>query len=272
MMPNTYTLYSDDDIARLEKEYDENKLYILKKNIQRQSGLQITDSLNDILNCDDDYVVVQELLQDPYTINGRKINMRFYVLIICNNNNMDVYVYNNGFMYYTKDKFIKNSKEKDPNITTGYIDRSVYEKNPLTHEDFRNYLDQSRELSLYESSIYNKGLKLSDVVFKRIYNLLKDVFMALSNNVCNKNKLKSAISFQLFGVDIALNDQLYPMLMEANKGPDLGSKDERDGYVKNNCAEDTLEIVGIINKKNNKKNGFIKIIDKENDRFNNLTI
>ena len=48
--------------------------------------------MNDIKNKENDekndypYVVVQELLQDPYTISGRKINLRVYVLVVKNNN------------------------------------------------------------------------------------------------------------------------------------------------------------------------------------------
>jgi hypothetical protein len=245
IMPNTYILYSKYDINRLKKDYNKNKLYIMKKNIQKQKGLHITNSINEILHNDSSYVVVQELLQDPYTINGRKINMRFYVLVICNNNNLDVYVYNNGFMYYTKKKYIKNSKNPDVNITTGYIDRSVYDECPLTHNDFRNYLYNN-----YESS---------DYVFNKIYKLIKEVFMSLSTNICINKKLNKVVTFQLFGVDIALNDKLEPMIMEANKGPDLKSKDDRDSFVKYNCAEDILDIIGLI--KTNKENGFIKIID-----------
>ena len=244
IMPNTYLTYSKNDINRFKNDYNKNKLYILKKNIQKQKGLYITNSLNDILNCDKSYVVIQELLQDPYTINGRKINMRFYVLVVCKNNNINVYVYNNGFMYYTKSKFKKNSLEHDINITTGYIDRSVYDECPLTHDDFRDYLYNNNES-------YN-------LVFNKIYKLIKEVFIALSNKICNNTKLHNLTAFQLFGVDIALNEKLEPMIMEANKGPDLKSKDKRDGQVKYNCAENILDIVGLI--KTNKKNNFIKII------------
>ena len=135
MMPNTYILSNNDDVERLKKEYQQGSIYIMKKNIQRQEGLKITDSLDEMLNAPSSYVIIQELLQNPYTINvkkdgipqgHRKINMRFYVLMVCKNNNMDVYVYNNGFMYYAKETWRMHSKDFGPNITTGYIDRWIY--------------------------------------------------------------------------------------------------------------------------------------------------
>ena len=141
---------------------------------------------------------VQELLQDPYLIDGRKINMRFYILVICNNSNISVYAYNNGFMYYTAEKFTTDTQEFGPNITTGYIDRNVYEHNPLTLEDFRKYLDSNRQLTDAEQAILrNTTMRLSSVIFIRIYTMLRDVFMACAPRICTGDKLKSAITFQL---------------------------------------------------------------------------
>ena len=257
MMPNTYILSNDNDRKRLLNEYKKGSIYIMKKNIQRQEGLKITDSLDEILHAPSSYVVVQELLQNPYTINvkkdgilqgERKTNMRFYILVVCKNDNMDVYVYNDGFMYYAKENWEKNNKNSGPNVTTGYIDRWIYDKNPLTQEDFRKYLDDpTRTLSSSEKNIKQQGLKLSTVIFGRIYNLLHDVLMSSIGKVCNGDKLRNNVSFQLFGADIAINDQLWPQIMELNKGPDLGAKDDRDGILKRKCTKDMLRIVGVVN-------------------------
>lgn len=266
LMPNTYILYSSEDMNRFKKDYTKDKLYIMKKNIQRQEGLKIVNSYEEIMNSKNEYVVVQELLQDPYLINRRKINMRFYILVICYEDNIDVYVYNNGFMYYTKELFIIGSKDFGPNITTGYIDRHIYQINPLTHEDFKIYLDRSdRQLAIPEKIIVSQGFNLSDIVFKRIYNLLHEVFMSTVGNICTSNKLKAAITFQLFGADIAINNQLWPTIMEINKGPDMGVKDARDGAVKKKCIKDMLRLIGMINEPG--PNGFIKILDKEKNKI-----
>lgn len=270
LMPNTYIMYSPEDMNRFKNEYTKGKLYIMKKNIQRQEGLKITDSYDEIINSKDQYVVVQELLQDPYTINGRKINMRFYILVICNEDNIDVYVYSNGFMYYTKELFKTGSKDLGPNITTGYIERHVYEVNPLTHEDFKKYLDKNRGVSIPEKLVKSQGFKISDILFNRIYNLLREVFMSAAGHICTGNKLKSAITFQLFGADIAISDQLWPTIMEINKGPDMGVKDERDSTVKRGCTKDILRLLGMINEEG--PNGFIKILDKEKDKMNPVCI
>lgn len=254
--PDTYRLYNKEDMEEFSKNYNKNKLYIMKKNIQRQEGLKITNDYNFITNNSDNYVVVQELLQNPYLIDGRKINMRFYVLVICHNGEVEFYVHNNGFMYYTRDKFIKNSLEEGPNITTGYIDRQVYEVNPLTHDDFRKYLDANRQLTNDELNII-KTHKLSKYAFDNIYKTIKDGLISLKLNICKNKKLDKSITFELFGADIALDDKLQAQIIEINKGPDLSAKDGRDKQVKVKVVSDILRIMKII--KDNEKHEFISL-------------
>ena len=270
MLPNSYVLYLPNDMNRFNDEYNSQKIYIMKKNIQRQEGLKITKDKNEIINGHDaGYVIVQELLQNPYIINGRKTNMRFYVLVICQDNQMATYVYNDGFMYYTKVPFVPNTTDIDPNITTGYIDRQVYKENPLTHDDLRKYLDSNtREISQFEIDIRKQGFRISQVYFQRIYDLLKDVFMAFIGHVCSEGKLYNNITFQIFGVDIAVDDHLNPMVMEVNKGPDMGGKDERDLELKSNVIRDVLRLIGAVDDKmivgKNKENGFLRILEIDN--------
>lgn len=271
LMPNSYVLYLVEDLNRFNKEYNSNKIYIMKKNIQRQEGLLITKDKQKIMTgINDGYVLVQELLQDPYLINGRKTNMRFYVLVLCKNGNIDVYVYNDGFMYYSKDLFTKGSINFGPNITTGYIDRKVYDVNPLTHQDLKIYLDTNRNLSQIEENIRNQGLKISQIYFSRIYQLLYEIFVSFVGKICTGEKLMNNLTFQLFGVDIAVNDQLQPSIMEINKGPDLGVKDERDGKVKHNVLTDMMRLIGALDNTGKHTNGFIKILDVSNGHINKI--
>jgi hypothetical protein len=248
IMPQTYVLYDQDDVEQFNNDYDPNKIYILKKNIQRQEGLKITNNKNEILNAlnKDKYVLVQELLQDPFIIDGRKTNMRFYLLLVCNNGQINAYVHNEGFMYYTAEPFVAGSTDHKVNITTGYIDRAVYEKNPLTLGDLREYID------LNLNNVTN-----STIVFNRILEVINKLTDAVGFSVCQDNSLFRCNTFQIFGVDVALNDQLMPQIMEVNKGPDLGGKDERDLNIKKKVVADMFNIVGII--PNVKDNSFRQV-------------
>jgi hypothetical protein len=161
-------------------------------------------------------------------------------------------------MYYTKDMFVKNSPNEGPNITTGYIDREIYKENPLTHYDLREYLDRNdRLLSPIERHLKLRGGKLSSIYFTRIYKLLSDVFTAFIGKICNGEKLYNNVTFQLFGIDIAMNDNYNPMIMEVNKGPDMEAKDERDSNLKHKVVQDIMQIINIAEGDND----FIQVLD-----------
>jgi hypothetical protein len=268
MIPSSYILYNDDEIKKFKIEYDPNKIYILKKNIQRQEGLKITKDFNEILEATNNgYIIVQELLQNPYIIANRKTNMRFYVLVVCKNNNMKIYVYNDGFMYYSKSLFQKNNLNMDVNITTGYIDRQIYVDNPLTHQDLIKYLDNPNRtnLSITEQNIKNQKFLISTIYFDRIHLLLKKIFIAFYNKLSTTTKFNETNTmFQLFGIDIAVDDQLNPTIMEVNKGPDLGAKDERDKKLKHNVIFDLFNLINNVSESPN----FIKILDMTNGNIN----
>jgi len=263
LMPRSWLPY-DNSLDKFIEKFDKNKLYILKKNTQRQNGIQISNNVDDIKNMiekdkntDFPYIIIQELLQDPYLINNRKINLRVYVLMIRDGSNTKLYVYNDGFMYYTAEFFEKGSNSIAKNITTGYIDRQVYQENPLTQSDFKKYLDSDRILSDFEQKIKNNNEILSYVVFNNIYNLIKNIFSVYFDKVGINKKLYNNIKFQLFGCDVAIDNTLNAKLMEINKGPDLSAKDQRDSELKHNLVRDIFKTVGLIDNIN--PNGFINL-------------
>lgn len=220
-IPNTIILTDNSDF-NLEK----NRIYFLKKNIQRQEGNLITTDVDYIKTqaAKDGYVVCQELLQNPFLVNKRKINLRVYMLIVSKNQKMDFYIYNDGFMYYTPKYFEKNSVERDTNITTGYIDRQVYIDNPLTHKDFYKFLGHTDANKLKTN-------------MNRLFENVKKIY---TPTLTDLNKTAENIRFNIFGVDVAPDDQLNVTIMEINKSPDLSYKDERDKNVKLVMANDMI--------------------------------
>jgi hypothetical protein len=163
------------------------------------------------------------------------------MLVIIADDKCSFYIYNNGFMYYTPKHFNKNSVEKDENITTGYIDRKVYEENPLTLQDFNAFLSPADAKLLWEN----------------LANTFKSVKKCYRNNLIAKNQGLHGIKFNIYGVDIAPDENLNTQVIEINKGPDLSYKDARDKQVKLNLVLDCLTLVKLI--KNGNPTNFIKV-------------
>jgi hypothetical protein len=215
-----------------------NTLYILKKNIQRQKGCLISKDHTIIKQeIKDDYVVIQELLQDPFLINNKKINIRQYLLIDIQNN-VNFYIYNDGFMYYTKTDYEKGSDDYDSNLTTGYIDRNIYKDNPLTYQDFLKSLGEKERAVIVDNMYY-------------LFTLLKSAYKSIIEKHDN-NRIRN---FVILGCDIAVDEKLDCKIMEINKGPDLNFKDDIDKLVKQKLIHNTFE--GIF--KTNEFKNFIHI-------------
>jgi hypothetical protein len=233
ILPRTYILSLKEDRDLIGKEHMQNKVYIMKKNIQRQLGCHITKSLHDIHSSyikDREYVVVQEVLQNPFLVNGRKINLRVYLLIwVDEAKTVRFSIYNNGFIYYTPKPFEAYSTDRDKIITTGYIDRQVYVDNPLTLHDLQKFM----------------GDVDYDIMFSHVIELMQHIKKGYEQNFKNHNKALPGTKFLIYGCDFAPDDYLNVKLMEINKGPDLSYKDERDKEVKFNMVKDAFGKVGL---------------------------
>lgn len=246
--PKTYVLDSripGIDLEALKKDFNPNKVYILKQNVQRQEGHKITNDWNWIEKNAKDYVVCQEMLQDPYLINKRKINLRIYLLVVIDpDNNVSMYIYDDGFIYYTPRPFQAFSLRSDEVITTGYIDRSVYDDNPMTLYELQKFI----------------GHAAFAVLIKNIIEVMTHVKIAYTPIFKKENKDIPGVKFLIYGCDIAPDRKLDVKLMEVNKGPDLSYKDERDGDVKQKMVNAALnEAFSIVGFEKRVTNNFIKL-------------
>lgn len=252
LVPKTFILNLVQDTHDLQNIKTTNgDIFILKKNIQRQQGIYITDNISNILQKkrdDDEFVIAQIMLQDPFLIDNRKINMRIYLFIHIDNRNIQHwYIYDDGFLYYTPNSFKKNTLNTDQCITSGYIDRSVYEKNPMTIKDFLSYLNKIKHYQ-YKNSFYSK-LQFMFSIVKKQYT---PIFYENNKDIPGEKAL-------VYGCDIAPDSKLNLKFMEINKGPDLNFKDERDKKVKLNLVFHILMKMNIVSKDFPVSNNLISI-------------
>ena len=253
ILPQSYLSYNKHELNQFWKYYNakmsKNKYskFIFKNNKQRQEGIYLLrdkDKIEDLLN--KGKYVIQEYLENPFTIIGHKINLRYYVLLVCYPNKKVAYMHYNGFVYYTANKYSEESIDFHSNITSGYIDRKIYETNPLTLQNFYDYL-------INNGYDYKKYLKNVTSVFVKVFDGTQNVLGINS-------KFKNNVRFQLFGCDIAPYANLDVRLMEFNKGPDLSAKGPRDHKVKKKVFTD---IMNIILDEDHGENQFMKIWEKK---------
>ena len=197
------------------------------------------------------WYLAQDYIYNPLIIAKRKVNLRYYLLVICNGDIIEGYLHQDGFVYYTKDEYDENDMAFDKHITSGYVDRKIYDSNPLTLANFRQYL---KSIDPENVKKWNRNAK----------NLMNRTVLALSNRVCKNKKISAYFKFQLFGCDLAPSEDLGALLMEINKGPDMGSKDTRDRAIKLKVQEDIFKLVRFKNKESSENDTrFVKIFSNK---------
>lgn len=248
-VPPTWLTFDPSEVSEfaLHANAHPGRTYIMKKNIQRQEGLHVfTNKLEGLTAFHNGYVVIQEVVQDPFLIGGYKINLRVYLLVTCHLGTKSAYLYDDGFVYYSKVPY-KRGNTADEIITTGYRDRNVYENNPLTLRDFDRHTDASF------------GSGTSSKFRSRVIFILQRIMDATQSALCSKDK---EVRFcQLYGVDVQPNrDLLSPVVIEFNKGPSLAVMDARDGALKTKLMRDMYRTVGIVSPQTSDgENGFEEV-------------
>ena len=241
LMPESYVLGDTEEIQVFMQDFNpkDNSIYILKKNVQRKEGLKLTRDYNEILDAwKDDYRVAQKYITNLFLINGRKVNLRIYLLIVLKDNKTYFYVSNIGKCIYTNKKYNDNDLDFESNITSYNLDMTVYSENPRNFDELRKYIDDN---------VYNRP-HAGAHLFKKIDSLMTKVSKCLANNIYQSKNIKGAVTFQLFGCDVIFTDDLHPYLLEMNKGPDMSPRDEIDEEMKRTVQIDMFRTIGILDK------------------------
>jgi hypothetical protein len=244
LMPETYIISDPADMKIFQQNYSPDRLYLLKKNVQRKEGIILTHDYNKIMK-HTDYKVVQEYVDNLYILKKRKINLRLYLLIVCKEGKVSGYLYNKGKCIYTNkdfsnkdssasnfDKINSNKEVRETHLTSVNLDTSIYDTYPETLENLEEYMGQNQ---------FNK-------LWNRILNLFQDLMDAIQGHVCDLKSLDKVLTFQLFGADIIFDTKLNPYLLELNKGPSMKYMTKIDEKMKDNLTNDIFIKVGVINK------------------------
>ena len=244
LMPETFVLDNSNDMILFKQSYSPNNIYLMKKNIQRKLGIKLTKNINEILNnTDKKFRVVQLYIDNLYLINSRKINLRIYLLIICHKSKIEAYVHKQGKCIYTNLDYHNNDLNPERHLTSLNVTNDIYNNRPQTFQQLREHLGNLR---------YN-------ILFKCIYNNLVYVLKASFPKLCQLNKLKNNLTFQLFGLDYIFTNNMHPYLLEMNKGPEMNPINKQDYKLKSKVLYDTFQKAGIISNVNMSKNDFFKL-------------
>jgi len=237
-----------------------------KKNSKDKSGKDINEPQKNIIKkikkvSKNGDVIVSRYIESS-TINDKKYDIRIMCLITSYDPLM-IYLYDDGIIRFATEKYSEDVKS----LNNNYIhltNVSINEKNPnyIRNSDFNNLKESSSSLSSFKKYCEEKKIDYNTIITKIKDYIIKAILSNYDSSVkeLQKYKLPSCKNiFELFGVDIILDKDFNPYLIEFNLKPGLAMSTEVSKKIYNNVICDLLNVIGIrkYNRKSMKKNNRI---------------
>eukprot|EP00924_Labyrinthula_sp_SR-Ha-C_P015889 snap_masked-scaffold_4-processed-gene-12.13-mRNA-1 protein AED:0.20 eAED:0.21 QI:0/-1/0/1/-1/1/1/0/629 len=265
LLPSMYKglmTYAKQEIKKEKLAGSKDKLQFIAKPTDRGegNGINVIDSLPQLarwkeLYPENDEIIVQTYLPNPLLINQRKWDLRTYVLVT-SIHPLRVYMYKDGLARFAAsayDKSASNGGKKTSFLTN----TSVNKKAGIDVEDLTWPFPK-----LYKH-ISQLGLD-AELLFKRIERAIVMTLLS-AEPVFSKgfSKLENGYTcqncYQLLGVDVIVDDNLVPRVIEVNGEPSMqlsGEKDSQYDITKTSMAKDLANLVY-------SKDSFAKAVTKD---------
>ena len=262
-MPKKFLLPKDrDTVQEIMKEYNVfniREIYIVKPVASTHGkGVRIlTDSTTVPTKG-----ILEKYIYNPHLINRRKYDMRLYVLVT-GFRPLKIYIYDNGIIRFCSQKYTTDAEK----LNNNYIHITNYSVNKAV--DILRKGEKEIDFDIKWSLLALKGYFIEKKInFEPIWKRIKDIAIKtilsvydLSAPALKAFKLTSCNLFELYGLDIILDNQLNPWLLECNINPSLNCDTDVDVKIKSKLITDILNIIGLVPFTHDKRE---KPLDKDN--------
>ena len=179
---------------------------IIFANLAQQKGCHILKQ-NNPQTYQNSTIIVQKYIEKPLCYNGRKCDMRLWVMLTWDFN---LYLFKEGHFKATSLPYDVNSQDSYVHLTNYSVQKS--------NKNFAKF-ETGNEISFtdFECSLNNKINVKKDLLPK-----VKEIIIHSMKSVCCRiNKLERKICFEIFGYDFMFDENYNPFLLEINTNPGL---------------------------------------------------
>ena len=156
-------------------------------------------------------IILQKYIEKPFLYKGRKFDVRIWVLLA---HNMKVYVFKEGHLKATSSLFSLEDKNFFVHLTNYSVQKY---SNDFGKEEIGNEISfDSFEKCLKED--YDLDINVRKFFMNKFRKIIEISMKAVKKNI-NINSRKG--SFEIFGYDFMLDEELNPYLIEINTNPGL---------------------------------------------------
>ncbi|XP_034454847.1 probable tubulin polyglutamylase TTLL9 [Hippoglossus hippoglossus] len=175
--------------------------------------------------------VAQRYIENPYLINGKKFDLRVYVLVT-SFAPLKAWLSRDGFARFSHTRFsLMSIDDKYMHLTNV----AVQKKSP-DYDPEKGCKWQILQLRRYLTAKH--GREMVEILFKEMDNIFVRSLQSVQKIMINDKHC-----FELYGYDILLDQNLKPWLIEVNASPSYAASSQEDYEMKCRLLEDTLNVV-----------------------------
>ena len=209
------------------------------------------------------HLIIQKYLESPLLYNGRKFDIRIWVLFTYSgkdNNNYSVYVFKEGHLKACSDEFNIDNDNLFIHLTNYSVQK--YNKN-FSKSEIGNEI--SFKMFQDELNRQNSGKNFKKDIFPEIIKIIWITAKAGKNKI---NIMDRKNCFEIYGYDFILDTNYQPFLLEINTNPGLEESSPLIKMLVPRMIDDAFRLTidkVFDNVKNN--NGNSDMLDKNKSKF-----
>ena len=243
--PQTFVLPGEWDEWMRARAWDPDAVWIQKPaDLSRGRGVALVSHPDEVRGGN---LVVQRYIANPHLLDGYKYSLRFYVLVV-SIDPLVAYVFDDGFTKlasrpYSTDPGDRSDRFRhltNPDVLRDDPEAEGVSSRNTTHRQYRNRL---RQAGIDDTALFARIRRALAATLAAALPGMRAIELSAGGN--------SRGQFELLGLDIAIDADLQPWLLECNLAPSLSveasaatdaSRDE--AALKSQVVADTLRLVG----------------------------
>ena len=176
-----------------------------------------------------DYVILQKYIERPLLYQGRKFDIRLWVLIISEYPN-NVFIFKEGHLKATCEQYSLNTNDPYIHLTNYSVQKH--------HKDFSK-VEKGNEISFNQFKQELKDISLFNKIYNRICYIVR---LTISSAKQRINLLNRKKCFEIFGYDFLIDENLNPFLIEVNTNPGLEESSPLIAMLTPRMIDDALKL------------------------------
>ncbi|XP_066587677.1 tubulin glycylase 3A-like [Prorops nasuta] len=162
-----------------------------------------------VQDCPKDYFIVQKYIERPFLVHGTKFDVRQWFLVT-KSYPLTIWIYKESFLRFSSRPFTFDTYHETIHLcNTAIQNKYIQPKNSIRSQDW-----DCDMLNSYLKSVGHKGEPWYDLIYPKMCQAVVATMLAAQEHVERRK-----FSFELFGADFMIADDLSVWLIEINTNP-----------------------------------------------------